>query len=154
MNMTNGSKIKRISVVDGNVIKRPANKQHNPDNWVQLQKARRGLQTQDGSVYCGTCDEVEGGQHRFELHHRRYNNFGNEPLHDVILLCKPCHNAITSRIRSKRFAAGDMRVEVEFSEPMVEQRYKPQTRQIIVTVEQKAESGKPAFRPTSRYKHG
>jgi 5-methylcytosine-specific restriction endonuclease McrA len=144
-------RIKRVSTVDGNVIKRPGGAQKNPEHWSSMQIARREMQSEGGKVYCGTCDALEGGSHRFELHHRRYDNFGNESLHDVILLCEPCHDAITARIRNKRYAAGDLRVEIEFSEPIVEQRYVPQPRQVTVTVERKAEPERPAFRPKSRY---
>ena len=42
-----------------------------------------------------------------DLHHRHYNTFGAEALHDVVMLCRSCHEAITSRIRDERYAMGD-----------------------------------------------
>jgi hypothetical protein len=151
--MKTKGRINRVNVVDGSVIKRPANQQRNPENWADLREQRRALQTADGKVYCGTCAEVEGGPFRFELHHRLYNQFGQERIEDVILLCEPCHDAITSRIRTKRYAAGDMSITVEFSTAEEAPRYVPQARRIEVKVEQKTEPARPAFRPTSR-KHG
>ena len=151
MNMNDSeSKIVRVSKVDGVAIKRPTGKQPNPEHWAILQQRRREIQNVDGKVHCGTCDDIEGGAFRFELHHRHYDNFGNERIEDVILLCVPCHEAITARIRSKRYAAGDMSIEHEIKEQSTP-RYLPKPRQINVTPEQKEEPARSSFRPASRY---
>lgn len=144
--------IKFVSKVDGVTVKRPSSRHPNPDHWQKMQADRRATQTVDGRVHCGTCHEVEGGDYRFELHHRHYDTFGNERIEDVILLCVPCHDAITARIRSGRFAAGDVRVEIEIKEHSAP-RYVPQSRCITVNVEQKDEPARSTFRPTSR-NHG
>lgn len=99
----------RVSSIDGYVVKRPAGNHPDPMYWEILREYVRDRQRlQTGVVQCATCPCIEGGQHGFELHHKHYNNFGAEGLEDVVLLCVPCHDAITNRLRSWRMAHGDM----------------------------------------------
>jgi hypothetical protein len=48
---------------------------------------------------CQTCLATE----RLEVHHKTYSALGNEPLEDLITLCKDCHFAITTSIRERRY---------------------------------------------------
>jgi hypothetical protein len=79
-------------------VTRPAKDHPDPAYWQQLRTevvvAQRGR--------CGTC-WGEGS----DLHHRHYNNWGRELREDVVLLCRPCHEAVTSRVRSERYGMGD-----------------------------------------------
>lgn len=47
-----------------------------------------------------SADEV-----RLEVHHRTYENFGREVQADLTALCSDCHLAVTSELRSRRYAA-------------------------------------------------
>lgn len=49
---------------------------------------------------CQTCLSGEN----LEVHHKTYEHLGNEPLEDLITLCKHCHEAITSSIRFRRYS--------------------------------------------------
>ena len=121
--------MKRISKLDENVVKRPA-KSTDQIKWNALRQQRRDLQRlPSGAVHCGTCWATEGDGHHFELHHRHYNTFGEESLQDVILLCVPCHDAITDRIRSARHAAGDLTIEAE-AMPETKPRFIPTGRKV------------------------
>lgn len=37
-----------------------------------------------------------------EVHHLRYDHWGNEPLFDLVSVCKPCHEDITLMDRRRR----------------------------------------------------
>lgn len=37
-----------------------------------------------------------------EVHHRTYAHLGDEPLEDLITLCRQCHEAITAIVRAAR----------------------------------------------------
>jgi hypothetical protein len=103
------AQVNRVSTIAGNVVKRPSGNHPDPERWEILREYARDRQRyESGEVYCATCPETEGGQHRFELHHRHYNYFGAERVEDVVLLCAPCHDAITNRLRNFRLAHGDM----------------------------------------------
>ena len=40
----------------------------------------------------------------FEVHHKTYEHLGNEPLEDLITVCKSCHDVITNTIREGRYS--------------------------------------------------
>ena len=101
-----------IHKLDGHVIKRPAANHPAPEAWALLREQVLAEQHN----YCATCWKVADGSMVFDLHHRHYNNFGNEQREDVIILCRLCHDAITSRIREERFAAGDRSMECSINE--------------------------------------
>ena len=92
---------------------RPPGDHPNPEHWAALQKERRILQTYPGSPHaqCGSCWRTED-KYPFDLHHRHYTNHGKELIHEVVLLCRHCHDAITSQIRWRRRAAGDTSQEI------------------------------------------
>jgi hypothetical protein len=46
---------------------------------------------------CNTTDNLE-------VHHRTYAHFGHERPEDLTVLCRECHDAITSVIRRRRHA--------------------------------------------------
>ena len=55
----------------------------NSDSW----KERRTVFRKAWGNKCVWC----GSEESLHLHHMSYENLGNEPLFDVILLCKGCH---------------------------------------------------------------
>jgi ribosomal protein S27AE len=42
-----------------------------------------------------------------EVHHLNYDHVGNEPLFDLVAICKPCHDALTAMDRSRRNGRND-----------------------------------------------
>lgn len=47
-------------------------------------------------VLCGNSNEKD-----LVIHHRRYDNVGNEPTEDLIPLCKSCHSSYHKAARNK-----------------------------------------------------
>ena len=67
--------------------------------WAEKREARKKI---DGHK-CRTCHH-DGSQHRLEVHHATYDNFGHEDVeNDLITLCVRCHDAITSVTRQGRY---------------------------------------------------
>lgn len=67
--------------------------------WAEKREARKKI---DGNK-CRTCHH-DGSQHRLEVHHATYDNFGHEDVeNDLITLCVRCHDAITSVTRQGRY---------------------------------------------------
>ncbi len=84
----------------GRRMVRPSGNHPSPLYWNALRVTRGEAQrTTAGLIHCGTCSYEVAKLSGFDLHHRHYDNFGKEELGDVVLLCRPCHDAITSRIR-------------------------------------------------------
>ena len=92
-------------------LKRPSQEHPNPDHWYKLKTEKRQERKQQcgGVIECNACPSVESADNKFDLHHRHYDNFGNEALSDVTLLCRKCHDAISVRI-------WDERAEIEAAE--------------------------------------
>lgn len=47
----------------------------------------------------GQCQAIRGGvkcgsRHKTQVHHKTYLRFGQEPLTDLVLLCKKCHEQL------------------------------------------------------------
>lgn len=129
-----------IRRIDGHVVMRPAEKHPDCDHWISLRAQR--LAHQNG--YCSTCWRHESA-HPMDLHHRHYNTFGQETLHCVVILCRSCHEAITSRIRSERFALGDRSLETNLRPGHIPPQ-KPDVAQPQI-VEFRAEIYEARFRP-------
>lgn len=87
------------SYFEGALIERPARNHPNREAWEEMR--RLVFKEQEGR--CATCP----GPFE-ELHHRHYNNFGNEAREDVVGLCRLCHEAITSRLRACRYEQGQL----------------------------------------------
>lgn len=139
--------MKIVTHIAGFRVTRPGKVQKNPDNWKALQTIVRERQRSARGVHCGACWLAESDGVPFELHHRHYNNWGNEQLEDVVLLCALCHEAITSRIRSARAALGDRSPEVMGDEPsQIRVLYRPHA-QVEVTIGREATTIRPTFRP-------
>ncbi len=67
--------------------------------WAEKREARKEI---DGHK-CRTCHH-DGSQHRLEVHHATYDNFGHEDVeNDLITLCVRCHDAITNVTRQRRY---------------------------------------------------
>jgi hypothetical protein len=130
---------------------RPQVNHPNQSHWDALKNERRRTQkSPDGDVYCGACWRTEREHGVFDLHHRHYDTFGNEALHDVVLLCRSCHDAITSRIRAERFALGDRSEDVLAVQEVATDRFRPTLRKVAVShISQQAEQA-PRYRPTPR----
>lgn len=48
---------------------------------------------------CVLCNSSED----LHVHHRTYDNFGNEPLEDLTTLCRECHDVVTDMLRRRRY---------------------------------------------------
>ena len=52
---------------------------------------------------CRGCN-LPAGETELQVHHRTYENFGNEAVGDLTTLCIECHPAITDIIRRRRYS--------------------------------------------------
>ncbi|MFK4384669.1 HNH endonuclease [Bradyrhizobium sp. USDA 223] len=50
---------------------------------------------------CLLCSATE----ELEAHHRTYENLGDEREGDLTVLCRECHEVVTSMMRARRYAA-------------------------------------------------
>ena len=48
---------------------------------------------------CAACRRLHAKPMQFNLHHRHYRNLGRERMHDLVLLCRPCHRDLHSEQR-------------------------------------------------------
>jgi len=74
---------------------RPAQSHPNPTHWENL----RVLKMAEQGSACACCPNDINNGYQLELHHRHYENWGNEQADDVVILCSLCHEYITSRFR-------------------------------------------------------
>jgi hypothetical protein len=150
---------KVVRYIDGHLVMRPSKNHPDPNRWAALKEACRTMQRIPEGVKCATCWVVESENYGLDLHHRHYDNFGNENMSDVVLICRLCHEAITQRIRAARFAAGDRsgEVMVDFTAGYsdienAEDRFRPQVKQTPETEpDQYSAEVLIRFRPVSRY---
>jgi hypothetical protein len=84
--------------IAGRLTKRPSSAHPNPSHWMNLREQALAKANHE----CRCCPASSDKGYRLELHHRHYDTFGNENLDDVIVLCRQCHEAITSRLRAER----------------------------------------------------
>jgi hypothetical protein len=63
-------------------------------------KQKRQVVLERDKFTCQTCLS----QNNPEVHHKTYENFGNEFLEDLITLCTGCHEAITNSLRERRYS--------------------------------------------------
>jgi hypothetical protein len=82
-------------LVKANNTYRPNANHPNPKHWEEIRK--QAIERDGGACRC--CEETED----LECHHRHYRNWGQERLEDVVMLCRQCHDSITSRLRSERY---------------------------------------------------
>ena len=121
------SVLKRVNKLDGRLVMRPAKNHPDPEYWYGL----RDLVILDQSNECGVCWR-SGEHYKMELHHRHYDNWGEEGFDDVILLCVSCHDAITSVIRSRRMAKGDQTLKQEAVRKVVKAVSRPRRKKVAV----------------------
>jgi len=69
----------------------------NSRTWRLLRREVLKRDNHECQTCCATGD--------LEVHHKHYRNLGNEDMKDLIALCVPCHEAITSSIRFRRNTA-------------------------------------------------
>ena len=81
--------------INGRQALRPPQPHPNPLHWEAL----RARKLAEQNNCCATCPNDIASGYRLELHHRHYDNWGNEKPEDVVLLCVVCHDYITSRFR-------------------------------------------------------
>lgn len=129
--------MKYIRKINERVVLRPTKNHPYPAYWEALRE--QVIELQNGE--CGTCAIAPGT----DLHHRHYDNFGCEALDDVILLCRPCHKAITSRIRDARYAAGEGDCD-SFLPVTREERFRRVSGEKAPPPVQVVVEGKPAWR--------
>lgn len=99
-------------------LKRPSIEQPNLEHWIQLKHQKRLERKQQcgGVVECNACPSIETEDNKFDLHHRHYDNFGNESLSDVTLLCRRCHEAISVRIWDERSEIEEAENQIKWQE--------------------------------------
>ncbi|MDX3965512.1 MAG: HNH endonuclease signature motif containing protein [Bradyrhizobium sp.] len=54
---------------------------------------------------CRLCQTEATPDSPLEVHHRTYENFGNERSEDLTALCRECHREVTNFLRARRYAA-------------------------------------------------
>lgn len=91
----------------------------NPARLAELEAA--GLR-------CRLCNgDGEGGA--LEVHHRTYENLGNEQAGDLTALCQTCHRVVTDHLRRLRYtrrvpAYADIRTALENPSPLFDPTFK------------------------------
>ena len=65
----------------------------NSDEW----KSKRDLVLKRDSFLCQSCLTSKATQ----VHHTTYKHVFNEPLFELVSICKPCHDLITKLDRDK-----------------------------------------------------
>jgi len=121
------SELKRVNILDGHLVTRPGRYHPDPDYWYGL----RDLVILDRNNECGVCWR-SGEHYRMELHHRHYDNWGEEAMEDVVLLCVSCHDAITNVIRSRRMAKGDQTIKKTPVRRAVAKVTRPKRKKVVV----------------------
>ena len=81
--------------INGKRAMRPAGNHPRPSHWENL----RALKLEEQESACACCPNDSKSGYQLELHHRHYENWGNEKPEDVVILCSLCHEYITSRYR-------------------------------------------------------
>ena len=141
-------RMRQVFTIDGHRVIRPAKDHPNPAQWEKLKAERRSIQTHDNEVLCGTCWVTESETGTFDLHHKHYDHFGRERIEDLVLLCRPCHEAITSRIRAERFARGDRTAGIDLPVATPDDRYRPvRAGPVVAATEPKPCDFQPKFKP-------
>jgi len=79
---------------------RPFGLHPHPAHW---EKIRKQALKRDG-YQCRLCNHSQKDGYRLECHHRHYENWGEENLEDVTMLCIECHDLITNYNRESRYA--------------------------------------------------
>ena len=66
------------------------------DKWKAIRKAK----AEEQHYTCERCGKVI--LHGFHIHHKTYQNLGNEPLSDLMFLCEDCHIEIHIGLKAKK----------------------------------------------------
>ena len=80
--------------INGKKALRPGAAHPDPAHWEALRASKLAEQ---GNA-CACCPN-DAASYPLELHHRHYENWGKEQPEDVVILCRLCHDYITSRFR-------------------------------------------------------
>lgn len=77
---------------------------------------------------CRLCND-DGSESALEVHHRTYENLGNEQPGDLTTLCHSCHRVVTDHLRRLRYALrlpayADIRPALECSAPLFDPTFK------------------------------
>jgi 5-methylcytosine-specific restriction endonuclease McrA len=77
---------------------------------------------------CRLCND-DGSDSALEVHHRTYENLGNEQLGDLTTLCHSCHRVVTDHLRRLRYvlrlpAYADIRPALECGAPLFDPTFK------------------------------
>lgn len=81
--------------INGRNALRPSQPHPRPAYWAEL----RALKLAEQGNACACCPNDASAGYQLELHHRHYENWGNEQPEDVVILCSLCHEFVTSRFR-------------------------------------------------------
>src|SRR4051812_1164271 len=100
------------------VPKRPQGIHPAPLHWAAVRATR--LVTAGNR--CETCNSPDP----LDCHHRTYERWGVEAVEDVLMLCRFCHDAITSSIRERRYAGQGLPEQILIRPPRTddERRYR------------------------------
>lgn len=66
-------------------------------------QAKRARALKKHGRICKACGSTELGLH---VHHHTYDRFSHERLDDLVILCKPCHDAVHKLHNRNRFGKG------------------------------------------------
>jgi len=80
------------------------------------------------SFRCRLCNH-DGSENPLEVHHRTYENLGNERPGDLTTLCRRCHRVFTDHNRRLRYThripkAADVRLALEQVAPLFDPTFK------------------------------
>ena len=78
--------------------RRPQGAHPNQDHWISIRLERLKF----AGHKCEACNLGNDEGVSLECHHRHYETFGDESLTDVLILCRECHEEITSLIMRRR----------------------------------------------------
>lgn len=54
-------------------------------------RLKRGIVIRVCNYQCQMCGVRHDFRNRLQVHHYHYKNLGNEPIEDLVALCKRCH---------------------------------------------------------------
>jgi 5-methylcytosine-specific restriction endonuclease McrA len=54
---------------------------------------------------CRICSAEAAPGSPLEVHHRTYENLGNESVGDLTTLCRDCHREVTNFLRARRYSS-------------------------------------------------
>jgi 5-methylcytosine-specific restriction endonuclease McrA len=77
---------------------------------------------------CRLCND-DGSDSAIEVHHRTYEDLGNEQPGDLTTLCRRCHRTVTDHLRGLRYSShvpafANVRAALETPSPLFDPTFK------------------------------